>query len=82
MKVFANHFREEVIPRLQRRANAEAWAVVLGHESWSGAWDTVMDHARQRGALYLPADKLDALEDWISTTLSTEIEKVERDLAG
>lgn len=76
---FAHQFGQLVIPRLLNLTRAEAVCVAHGVETYSGAWDVIMHHARLLGALHLPEDGFDALEDWISTTLLNEI--VEAELA-
>lgn len=78
MTQFEQQFGELVIPRLHNLVRAEAVCVAHQVESYSGAWDVVMHHARLLGALHLPEDGFDALEDWISTTLLNEIVEAER----
>ncbi len=82
MTLFAIHFRQHVIPRLRRLATAEAFCVVRGAQSWSDAFDGTMSYARRYGAMYLPADVLDDLDDWLCTTLLEEITRQEAAFAG
>lgn len=77
MRLFAHHFRDHVMPRLRNLAKAEAVCVTRNVETFSGACDAVMNYARKRGALYLPDDVLDDLEDWIATEVLTQIDAAE-----
>jgi hypothetical protein len=78
---FAHHFRQCVIPRLQRLATAEAFCVVRGAEDWSGAFDSLMAYAKRYGALHLAPDTFADLDDWLSATLLQEIDQQEALLA-
>lgn len=77
MKLFADHFRDQVVPGLRNLARAEAACVAHGVETFSGAYDAVMDCARRYGALYLPEDKFADLEDWIGTIILEAIDGAE-----
>lgn len=78
MKRFPIHFRDHVTPKLRNLAAAEAVCVARGVETFSGAYDAILAYARAHGALYLPENRLEELEDWISTTLLAEIDRAER----
>lgn len=75
---FAIHFRELALPRLTPWVRLEAECVRLGVETFSDAFAIVHREARRLGALHLPPTILDELEDWIATTLLTEIDRAER----
>ncbi len=79
---FAVHFRELVTPRLRNLAAAEALCVVKRVQGFNDAWDAVWAHARDHGAVYLPTHMIDQLDDWICTTLLTEIDRLEKDGGG
>lgn len=74
---FADHYRDLVIPQLQRLIIAEAACCAHGVETFMGAWCAVMNQARILGAHCLPDDVFDDLEDWVSTTLLHEIQAAE-----
>lgn len=80
MKQFAIHFRDHVIPRLHNLVRAEAVCIAHGVEGFDDAVNVVMRHARELGANHLP--DIMELHDWITTTLSEETWKAERDLAA
>ena len=80
MKQFAVHYRERVIPRLHNLVRAEAVCIAHGVESFDNACNVVMRHARELGANYLP--DIFELEDWIATTLLSEIDAAERVCGG
>lgn len=82
MTQFSVHFRELVMPRLRNLAAAEALCVVKRVQDFNEAWDAVWAHARNHGAVYLPAHMVDQLDDWICTTLLTEIDRLEKDGGG
>lgn len=86
---FPQHFRELAVPRLIPWLRLEAECVCRGIETFTQAFYVVHREARRLGALHLEGtavagpnggtqDGLEALEDWIATTLLAEIEKAER----
>lgn len=75
---FAAHFRQLAIPRVMPWVCMEAECVRRGVDSFSEAYDVIYREARRLGALHLPPSILEELEDWIATTLLTEIERAER----
>lgn len=81
MKSFPVHFTAHVKPQLRNLAEAEAVCIVHGVETWGCAFDAVMRHARQRGAMHLPIAELEDLEDWIAITLLAEIDRAEQTTA-
>ena len=78
MTLFPIHFRAHVTPKLRNLAAAEALCVARGVETFSGAYDAILAYARAHGALYLPDNRLEELDDWISAALLVEIDRAER----
>lgn len=81
MKLFSAHFRDHVIPRLHNLVRAEAVCIAHGVEGFDDACNVVMRHARELGAMHLPPNIFEELEDWIATTLSNEAWKAEQAIA-
>jgi len=83
---FPNHFRQHAIPALRPVVAGQALAVAAGSIHFSEAVRAVWQDARTRGAMFLPDEvfedgkiyrPFDHLRDWILTTLSAEIDRIE-----
>lgn len=75
---FANHFHEHITPRLRNLITAEAVCVANDVEDFGGAAAAVWRYANKFGANCLPPKLIDALDDWICSTLLVEIDKAIR----
>lgn len=78
MKLFAEHFRQHVTAKLRWLASIEATLVLLDVVSFSDARSELLRFARSRGALSLPENVFEDLEDWIDTELLRAIDAQER----
>ena len=86
MNNFPIHFRQHAIPALRPVLAGQALAVAAGSIEFSEAVRATWEAARARGAMFLPDEvfadgkahrPFDELRDWILTTLSTEIARIE-----
>lgn len=74
---FAQHFRSHVGPRIRHLCRWQGLRVALGDASFADAHATIMQFARDRGALYLESGLYDDLSEHVTTWLSKAIDAAE-----
>ena len=75
--MFAQHFRDHVLPALRIRCRLSGLLVALQVDRFEDAFQDVMHLAIERGALHLPRGTLADLEEWICTELTRQIDTAE-----
>ena len=65
------------MPRLRIEVERQALLIDIGDATFADAHSAVMCTARSRGAVYLPTDRLDELDDWISSALLSAVDQAE-----
>lgn len=70
---FADAFRAHVVPRLRDRIATLAMDVAAGEVEFSEAVNATMMEAMRLGAGYLAPGALDALMDWVLSTMTEAV---------
>jgi len=78
-KAFVAHFQKLVVPLLRNHILGQARCVAAGVLDFASAWSSAWQYAISRGALHLGSAELEALEDWVGTTLLTDVCDAELD---
>jgi hypothetical protein len=78
-KAFVAHYQKLVVPLLRNHILGQARCVAAGVADFASAWSAAWHYAVSRGALHLAPAELEALEDWVTETLVTDVIDAECD---
>jgi hypothetical protein len=78
MRLFPIHFRDYVMPRLRAAVDVQSFFIVCGTREYGAASAEVFAIARKFGALHLPDQRLEELQEWIAIALLQGITAAER----
>ena len=78
MKLFPIHFRDAVMPRLRAAVDVQSFFIACGTREYGEASAEVFAIARKFGALHLPDQRLEELQEWIAIALLQGIAAAEK----